>query len=192
MEEIFKQILAVGFEEMYEVSNYGNVRSLPRRGTIGGILTPQKNKKGYLNVRLYKNGKWKTFPIHRLVAAAFLPPSDLSQVNHKDEDKTNNFVWVNDDGTVDETKSNLEYCTNKYNHNYGTRNERAGNANRNGKCSKAVLQFDLKGNFIKEYPSMNEVERQLGYRQGAVSACCRGVRNMHKGYMWKYKKEVQE
>lgn len=118
MTEIWKSIQ--GYEELYEVSNLGNVRSLDRviksrhNGTTirkGRVLTPfYEEKKGYYQVRLSKNGKNKTFRIHRLVALAFLEnPFNYTDVNHKDEVKTNNKV------------NNLEWCTRKYNNNYGTK-----------------------------------------------------------------------
>ena len=109
----------VGYEGLYEVSNTGQVRSLDRfyyRLHKGKVLSPTKDRYGYLTVTLNCNGKSKTIKIHRLVAQAFLPnPDNLPQVNHKDEDKTNNNV------------TNLEWCTAKYNVNFGTRQERYRN-----------------------------------------------------------------
>lgn len=120
MREQWKDIK--GYEGLYEVSNYGNVRSLDRtikRGqghmTIKGcILIPfYEEKKGYYQVALAKDGKVKKYRIHRLVAVAFLKnPYNYTDVNHKDEVKTNNNV------------DNLEWCTRKYNNNYGTKPER--------------------------------------------------------------------
>ena len=109
----------VGYEGLYEVSNTGQVRSLDRfyyRLHKGKVLSPTKDRYGYLTVTLNCNGKSKTIKIHRLVAQAFLPnPDNLPQVNHKDEVKTNNSV------------DNLEWCTAKYNVNFGTRQERYRN-----------------------------------------------------------------
>ena len=108
-----------GYEGLYEVSSYGKDRSLDRfyyRLHKGKVLSPTKDRYGYLTVTLNCNGKSKTIKIHRLVAQAFLPnPDNLPQVNHKDEDKTNNNV------------DNLEWCTAKYNVNFGTRQERYRN-----------------------------------------------------------------
>ena len=99
-----------GYEGLYEVSNKGNVRNV-RKNTL---MRLPKNKYGYIQVGLSKNGIRTMFQVHRLVAQAFLPnPDNLPQVNHLDEDKTNNNV------------TNLEWCDAKYNNNYGTARIRA-------------------------------------------------------------------
>ena len=117
-EEIWRPV--VGYEGLYEVSSLGRVRSLDRyvksksyRLHKGKILSPAKDTTGYLKVVLSCNGKSKTIKVHRLVAIAFLyNPDNLPEVNHLDEDKTNNRV------------DNLEFCNRKYNCNYGSRNIR--------------------------------------------------------------------
>lgn len=180
------------YEGLYEVSNFGRARSLDRwvkgkNGSMqfkkGRILKPAPTKDGYFRVGLYKNGKVKNFRVNRLVAEAFLEiPEELRhlkgtrylQVNHKDENKLNNCV------------SNLEWCTNLYNHNYGTINERIAAKNTNGKLSKPVLQYDLEGNFVREWKSTAECDRN-GYNHGAVAACCRGELKKYKDFIWKYK-----
>ena len=118
MTEIWKDI--VGYEGLYQVSNLGNVKRLKGyKGRGKGyiveehIIQPSINSRGYQNVILCKNGKTKTFTMHRLVAIAFLYNSEkLPQVNNKDENKLNNCV------------DNLEWCDSKYNNNYGTRNKK--------------------------------------------------------------------
>ena len=197
MKEIWKDI--EGYEGLYQVSNLGNVKSLEKtsKNRWGQycknekILKPLILTKGYLSVFLYTTTTKTNKKIHRLVAQAFLPnPDNLPQVNHKDEDKTNNVVWINEDGSIDYEKKNLEWCTNEYNSNYGTRKKRVSIKLTNGKKSKPVLQYDLKGNFIKEWPSVMEIKRQLGFSNGNIAECCRGKYNNIYGYIWRYKGSV--
>ena len=118
MEEIWKEV--EGYNGRYEISNLGRVRSYAQDRKSGKIKTGNQTAKGYRSILLYDgkgNSKW--FPVHRLVAAAFLDnPDNLPQVNHKDENKLNNC------------SENLEWCTNEYNVRYGTRNERVAESNR--------------------------------------------------------------
>ena len=154
----------VGYEGLYMVSNWGRVKSI--KFGKERILKPVTNSSGYLLVGLYKNNIEKKYSVHRLVAEAFIPnPYNLPQVNHRDENKLNNNV------------DNLEWCTNEYNINYGTRTER---------YSKPVLQYTLDGEFVGEWPSARECGRN-GFNQGSVSACCRGELKTHKGFIWRYK-----
>lgn len=185
MEEIWKDI--AGYEGLYQVSNLGNVRSLDRLAfngkqmclVIGKDLKLRLQKNGYVRVSLSKGSKIKYCNIHRLVAEAFIPnPNNLPEVNHKDEDKTNNRV------------ENLEYCDRKYNNNYGSRIERGIEKRINHpKLCKPILQFSLSGDFIKEYPSQKEAQRQTGVINQNIYQCCNGKRKQAGGYIWRYKKE---
>ena len=180
MREIWKDIK--DYEGLYQVSNWGRVKSL----CFGKekMLQPVKHKNGYLYVSL---GRKKIISIHRLVAEAFIPnPNNLPQVNHKDEDKTNNFVGTPENDYKD---GNLEWCDCKYNINYGTHNKRVSDTQINDQNkSKKVIQFTLDGEFVREWPSVNECRRN-GFNQGHVAACCRGNTKLktYKGYKWKYK-----
>lgn len=125
-----------------------------------------KNKKGYLMLCLYdkpQNGKW--YPIHRLIAKTFISnPDNLPQVNHKDEDKNNNCI------------DNLEWCENEYNHNYGTRNKRAGLSNRCCEStSKKIYSVDDYGNYVT-YDSIGEAERQTGCWHSNIIKVLKGQR----------------
>ena len=113
MQEIWKDI--DGYNGRYKVSNLGRVKSFARPyKTNDGKLLSAASTRGYMYVCLTaKNGKQKSEPIHRLVAKAFVPnPNNYKEINHKDEDKSNNTATI------------LEWCTREYNMSYGTaRNE---------------------------------------------------------------------
>ena len=181
------------YEGLYKVSNLGRILSLNYRRTgRAEVMNPFEDKDGYLVVHLRKNGEYKTCKVHRLVSETFLEnPENLPEVNHKDEDKTNNFVFLNEDGTVNKEKSNLEWKTHKDNINHGTRNERVSKTLTNGKKSKRVLQLSLSGELIKEWPSVSECGRN-GFNSGAVAACCRGERKSHKGFRFMYADDFKE
>lgn len=182
--EIWKPIC--GFEGLYEVSNLGRVKSL--KYGKEKILKQIKDKFGYLHVILCKNGTKKTSKVHRLVGNAFIPnPNNLPIINHKDEKKENNIV------------ENLEWCTVKYNNTYGSCIQRridstdykaiamknAEKLRNHPNRSKKVYQYTLDYKLIKIWESTHECGRN-DYNQRAISACCRGERKTHKGYIWSY------
>lgn len=175
MKEIWKDIK--GYEGIYQISTMGRVKSLRRNI----ILKNQIASNGYEMVKLYTNNSKKDYSIHRLVANAFIEnPDNLPQVNHRDENKTNNCV------------ENLEWCTPKYNYNYGTINIRKSQKQLNDKNkSKVVLQYTKDGCFIKEWKSIRDIQRMTGYDKGYISKCCRGKYAYAYSYIWKYKKEME-
>ena len=170
-----------GYEGLYQISNLGRVKSVERTVPSGlknsGYRTVRERIKrqrvaenGYCYVLLWKNGKSKLHLIHRLVAEAFVPnPDNLPQVNHKDENKLKNIY------------TNLEWCTAKYNINYGT-----GTKKRSYQRSKKLYQLSKDGEVIKIWSSTHEVHKQTGYSQGNISSCCIGNRKTAYGYIWKY------
>ena len=203
MDEVWKDIPE--YEGLYQVSNLGNVRSLNyRRSGELKLLKQNTTKKGYKRVVLCKNGKEKNCRVHRLVAMTFIPnPNDYKEVNHKDENPSNNNV------------NNLEWCTNEYNINYGTRNKRASeskkgkhrseetkkkiSASHKGKYkgkdhpnAKPILMYDRKGNFIKRFDSIVDANEYLGkYRYcNGITLCLRGRTKTAYGYIFKYADEV--
>lgn len=104
--EIWKPI--VDYEGLYEVSNLGRVRNASQK-----IRKAQLNNRGYYCLKLCKNGKYEQYFVHQLVAKTFIPNDDDSlEVNHKDENKSNNCA------------DNLEWITRKENMNYGTIQDR--------------------------------------------------------------------
>ena len=144
MEEIWKDI--EGYEGLYQVSNYGNIKSLSKvvknaygvHRTEDKILKPQTKKDGYLQIQLSKNGKQKHYKVHRLVALTYIAnPNNYPCVNHKDENKSNNHV------------SNLEWCTYEYNTNYGTRNKRASEKLKGKMKNKKLTKQQLEKRYRK-------------------------------------------
>lgn len=164
--EVWKNI--EGYEGLYQVSNMGRVKSLKQNKER--ILKQAVTNDGYLRVGLYAGYKRKMFAVHRLVCQAFHEnPDNKPEVNHIDEDKTNNNAV------------NLEWCTRKENVNHGSRNERTGKAE-----SKLVGQYTLDGELIKIWPSTIEAKRQAGFDCGHISRVANGERKTHKGFVWKY------
>ena len=150
-----------GYEGLYQVSNYGNIKSLKRNI----ILSPAKAGRGYYYVLLCKNGKPKLKYIHRLVAEHFVPnPNSYKEVNHKSGIKSNNDIF------------NLEWCTHKQNCEHKTRILKKG-------CKK-VRQYDLQGVFIKEWASISEAKRTLNISH--IGECCSSKIKTAGGYMWRY------
>ena len=181
MEEIWKDI--PNFIGLYQTSNWGRIKSFQKGKER--ILKLFKDKDGYMHIKLCKDGKIKYFSVHRLVYETFVGSiPDGMQVNHINEVKTDNFVFVNSDGSVDLQKSNLNIMTPKENVNWGTGIKR--NAENH---FQAVLQLTYpEGKFIKEWSSMTEASKN-GYNIVCISNCCNGISKHHKGYMWIKKNE---
>lgn len=170
-----------GYDGTLQISNFGRVKSY-HKNKNGIILKCNIIKGGYKRVHVRYNGTDKKILVHRLVAEAFLPnQNNYPIINHKDENPSNNLVWVNDDGSVDLEKSNLEWCDNKYNINYGTAIQRKAD-----KLSKEVEQYTMDGVFVRKFKSTKSVEKEIGVFSTSVAACCRGVNKSAGGFTWKY------
>lgn len=145
--EIWKDI--AGYEG-YQISNHGRVKSHYKTARI---LKPYLNTDGYLNIDIKK----KQYKVHRLVAEAFIPnPENLPQVNHKDENKTNNNV------------TNLEWCTAEYNINYSH--------------SKQIICIETG----QTYSSIKDAALQLNLNSSYISNACKGRYKTAYGYTWRY------
>lgn len=191
----------------YLVTSHGRVLSLKYRKIRE--LKQGKDRGGYLHVSLFKNGRGYSKRVHRLVAEAFIHNYDnKNDVNHIDENKTNNHV------------SNLEWMTRKENLNYGSHNERMSNSLKGRKLSdehkekiiksnigkkrsdetkrkisgknnyqaRAVVGFKINGCAIKYYTFISECENDC-FNTSNISSCCRKKRKSHKGYDWYYADE---
>ena len=155
------------YEGIYGITSCGKVWSYRRKK----FLKPKDNGNGYLQVILYKDKEKKSCYVHRLVAEAYIPNNEnLPQINHKDENKTNNCL------------QNLEWCDAKYNYNYGTRNEKISNS-----LKKPILQYDLDGNFIREWECTSDVGREVS---GNICDCLKGRHKTACGFIWKYKEDI--
>lgn len=183
--ELWKDI--IGYEGLYQVSSLGRVKSLRklhgnclRKETI---LNQYLTRKKYYKVLLSKNKILKNKEVHRLVAETFLdkrkyksmPDEDKNlikldklEVNHIDENKTNNCL------------ENLEWCTRKYNANYGTRGIRGGK-----KIGKKILQYNKNGELIREWESIKEATEKLHIC--SIGKNCRGKSKTAGGFIWKFK-----
>ena len=193
IKEIWKTTIVDGeIYEGFEVSNLGRIKSLNYRRTgKPKLMNPGKDKDGYFRVYLRKNRKQKKCYVHRIVAEAFLPnPEGKPYINHKIEGKkgkTMNFVFFNEDGSVNKEKTTIEWVTAKENSNYATRNERISDAQINDpNKSKRVLQLSLSGELIREWESTHECERN-GFNHSSVCQCCNGKQKSHKGFRFMYK-----
>ena len=198
--EIWKPV--VGYEELYEVSNFGRVRSLDRIDSNnhplnGVILKPYISNSGYLLVGLYKQQKRDRKLLHRLVAEAFIPnPENKPEIDHINTIKTDNTVFLNEDGSINYEKTNLRWTTRKENINnpitktkmrINARKPSKGKYGKKHHRSKPIIQYDREGNFIKEWDCANDVEQVLGISNKHIGSVCLGKRKSCGGYIWKYK-----
>lgn len=172
--EIFKDI--PGFNGLYQASNKGNVKSVRN-----GIVLKQRFSKGYKRVNVSIDGLHKTYPVHRLIASAFIDnPENKSQINHKDGNKANNHF------------SNLEWATGSENirHAQATglksipvppRFERGNHPH-----NKRVLRFSKSGELIQSYNSVELAAAAVGGKSRPIAAVCRGDKKTYKGEIYKY------
>ena len=174
MKEEWKEI--IGYENLYKINNYGEIKN-----NLGETIKPYINHNGYKKVGLTKNKKQKQHFVHRLVAETFITEkskfksmldekeinlNDL-KINHKDENKQNNCV------------NNLEWCTSKYNNNYGKRN-------------KPIYQKDLNGKIIKKWDNLTKASNELNISISCISECLNYKKKMAGNYIWRWVEEKEE
>lgn len=176
-EQIWKAV--AGYEDLYEVSDHGSVRSLDRRKhggkgvyyTLPGrVMALVPDKDGYLTVMLQGRGKPKCAKVHRLVAAAFIrSPGDEEDVNHKDANVGNNRV------------GNLEWCTRSY--NVLDTFYRTTAPQRKASKRSAVVAEKVGTGVGLWFPSISAVSEN-GFCRRSVHMCIAGSQGVHAGYAW--------
>ena len=165
-----------GFEGLYQVSNYGRVRSLGcfskgrnncLRFVKGRILSQIKHG-SHFHVLLSKNKDKKWFEVHQLVAQAFISnPNNYEIVHHKnhqpDDNRVENLMWVSKEEHI------------------------AIHSNKRAKRAKRVDQIDpISGEVLHQWTYVKEITRELGYRRENIYKCCRNKYKTYKKYIWKY------
>ena len=159
----------VGYEGLYEVSNYGRVKSIDYQGHKRELILKPSKRPNYYGVNLCKNGIHKSYYIHRLVAIAFIPnPNNYPHINHINENVLDNSV------------ENLEWCTAKYNCNYGNHNHKNKIAQHNKpiKCVETGVV----------YYSSRDAEKELKLNRVNILSCCKkkyGYKTCG-GYHWEF------
>lgn len=173
------------YEGLYQCSNFLNVRSLTRKtkggrhqeqsGRIiqGKIMKPYLYPTGYYGFEFYKDGKSKHYLLHRIIAEVFIPnPDNQPEVDHINRVRTDNRIenlrWVD----------RIE------------QNKNRDLTNMIKKCSTPIEQTDLDGNIIATYESMAEAKR-YGYASSCICRCCKGQKNIYKGYIWRYANQIR-
>ena len=176
----------VGFEWLYEVSNLWNIKSLPKYYYKERILAKNISK-WYSYIKFRKINKTYSFSIHRLVAQAFIPnPENKKEVNH--------INWIKDDNRIE----NLEWCTRSENlkHRFKELWQKSNFLKYNKwlwkkwiehYASKQVLQYSISWEFIKEFWSQKEAERETWIFATNISSCCKWKYNKTWWFIWRYK-----
>nr|DAU14515.1 MAG TPA: homing endonuclease [Caudoviricetes sp.] len=172
--EIWKPVL--GYENKYEVSNLGNVKSLNYKNMGYIKLLSKYNCEGYDAVKLTKNGVQKRWLVHRIVMFSFFGKKQDLEVNHKNGNKKDNNI------------NNLEYCTRSYNikHAYDNGLKSALNGKKHPRA-RQILQLK-NGIEVERYDTISEATKK-GFESSKIVLCCQGKRKSHKNYQWRYANE---
>lgn len=167
--EIWKPVK--GYEEKYEINNKGLIYSHPRMGTKGGYTYGYDDGKGYLTLVVKRNPQINK-RVHIMVWETFVGPIpegyDIHHINHNTKDnRLENLCLIEHKKHIGKHLSERNIKTK----------------------SRKVIQFTKDGQFVAEYPSVKEAEKQTNIKQPSISMCCNGVRKTAGGYVWKYKGE---
>lgn len=182
MDEIWKPIK--GFEYKYEVSNFGRVKTISHTVNFkdgrsyhvkNKMLNPIMTNRGYKVVAFSDGKKKRQYFVHRLVAEAFIPnPNNYPIINHKDENRSNNIV------------SNLEWCTYKYNTNYGN-------------CKKKISESEIipvnaylmNGDYVGQFNSLTDAANKLNVFVQNISKCCKKKIKYTRGYVFRFTSDIE-
>lgn len=191
-EEAWKAVNDEGFENMYEVSNLGRIRSVDRvidskRGPLnykGKLISTPPNTDGYPSFNFCKAGKKKSARVHQVVAKAFIPnPENYPEVNHIDEVKSNNNV------------DNLEWCTRLYNMNYGTglkrMKEHPNQIERHENSKVPIIGVRISDKKVIRFESIAEADRH-GFKRRNLWSAINGYDKSHNGYVWCYEDDYSK
>lgn len=188
--EIWKNVPISGYEQHYQISNLGRIKSLPQiikhstySEKYGGCIRSTKLCGLYLQLCLSVNGKRKDVLIHRLVAMTFVPnPSNKPQVNHIDGVKTNNYAI------------NLEWVTaaENINHSFTVLNRKGNNLGKTGikaVCNKRIKQYTKNNRFITSYYSLKYAGEMTGIDPTGICKALKNNKYTAGGFIWKYDNE---
>ena len=191
--EIWKDI--DGYEGWYQVSNMGRIKSIDRwikynsyvrKGSVRlqkGQIIKASPRGLYLICHLKKNNTSKLVKYHRIVCDTFHPNiNKLPVINHINEIKTDNRA------------DNLEWCTRKYNANWGTSRLRQSINLRNHPLkSRQVYQYSIQGQLLYKYPSIKEATRVTGIKESNIASVCKGGRSSSAGgFLWSFSSNIED
>jgi hypothetical protein len=194
-DEVWKPI--IGYENFYEISNTGKVRSLNYLGHhITKTLKVSLDSKGYYHLNLYKNGKSKTVLLHRLIAQAFIPNRENKpHIDHINTIRTDNRI------------ENLRWCTRIENQNNPITRAKQRNSSftsilkinaskinlsKSNNRSKIINQYSLNKEYIKSYPSLKIASKENNIPMSSICCCCRGIMKHAGNYIWSYSNSPQD
>lgn len=167
-----------GYEGKYKASIYGRIKNIKTKK----ILKQYVGNNGYYRIGLYNNSITKVYEVHRIIAKTFIDNIDRKEeVNHIDGNKLNNNI------------KNLEWVTHKENIQHAWRTklfepvrEASRRYGKDNPAAKKIIQYNLKGQKIKEYESIADAVRETKIHKTSIGKCCNGRQKTAGGYIWKF------